>query len=548
MSQDTANSEEKPLEGAGQANHKPEINEYPSPQKRVVIMAALYLAVFLVTLDQNIISTAIPSITNEFHSLDDIGWYGSAYLLTMCGLSLVMGKVYKFYPAKPLFLAGCFLFEVGSAICGSAPNSIAFIFGRAIAGMGSSGLFSGVMVIMFHTVPLQQRPIYQGAFGAIFGIASVIGPLIGGSFTDRVTWRWCFYINLPVGAVSMIVTSLILHLPNQKLDAKATGWVEKVKQLDPIGNLIFLPGIVCLILALQWGGAVYPWNDARIIVLLVLCGVLCLVFIGVQAWKKEGASIPPRIIKQRSIIAAVWYGFFNGSGMMVLMYYLPIWFQAVKGTNAIGSGIMMIPMVLSTVISSILSGIMVSKIGYYAPFFLVSSVIMPIAAGLLTTFTPSISDGKWIGYQILFGVGLGVGMQQPMNVVQTVLERPDIATGTAIVTFSRFLGSAIFLPVAENVFLNSFISKLSNVPSINPSSVTGGGATELRNMVSGGELDTLLSDYNAAIIDVFYMVISTCGITIFGSVFVEWRSLKARAQEQSGKTKPGEPTKAQESV
>ncbi|KAI1658936.1 major facilitator superfamily protein [Daldinia decipiens] len=548
MSQHTADSEKKPLEGAGQANHKPEIDEYPSTQKRVVIMVALYLAVFLVTLDQNIISTAIPSITNEFHSLDDIGWYGSAYLLTMCGLSLVMGKVYKFYPAKPLFLAGCFLFEVGSAVCGSAPNSIAFIFGRAIAGIGSSGLFSGVMVIMFHTVPLQQRPIYQGAFGAIFGIASVIGPLIGGSFTDRVTWRWCFYINIPVGAVSIIVTSLILHLPNQRLDTKATGWVEKIKQLDPIGNLIFLPGIVCLILALQWGGTVYPWNDARVIVLLVLCGVLCLVFIGVQVWKKEGASIPPRIIKQRSIIAAVWYGFFNGSGMIVLTYYLPIWFQVVKGTNAIGSGIMMIPLVLSTVVSSILSGIMVSKLGYYAPFFLVSSIIMPIGAGLLTTFTPSISEGKWIGYQILFGVGLGVGMQQPMNIVQTVLERPDIATGTAIMMFSRFLGSAIFLPVAENVFLNSLISKLSNVPSINPSSVTGGGATELRNMVSGVELETLLSDYNAAIIDVFYMVIATCGITIFGSVLVEWRSLKARAQEQASKINAGEPTKTQESV
>ncbi|KAI1799957.1 major facilitator superfamily protein [Daldinia bambusicola] len=548
MSSHTTDSEEKPPGGAEQANHKPEIQEYPSSKKRVVIMMALYLAVFLVTLDQNIISTAIPSITNEFNSLDDIGWYGSAYLLTMCGLSLVMGKVYKFYPAKPLFLAGCFLFEVGSAICGSAPNSIAFIFGRAIAGIGSSGLFSGVMVILFYTVPLQQRPVYQGAFGAIFGIGSVIGPLIGGSFTDRVTWRWCFYINLPVGAVSMIVTALILHLPNQKLDAKATGWVEKVKQLDPIGNLIFLPGIVCLILALQWGGTVYPWNNARIIVLLVLCGVLCIIFVGVQAWKKEGASIPPRIIKQRSIIAAIWYGFFNGSGMIVLTYYLPIWFQAVKGTDAIGSGIMMIPLVLSTVISSILAGVMVSKLGYYTPFFLASSVIMPIGAGLLSTFTPSISEGKWIGYQIIFGAGLGMGMQQPMNVVQTVLDRPDIATGTAIVTFSRFLGSAIFLPVAENVFLNSFISKLSNVPDIDPSSVTEGGATGLRNMVSGSELATLLSDYNAAIVDVFYMVIATCGITIFGSIFVEWRSLKARAQEQAGQSKPGEPAKGGESV
>ena len=151
--------------------------------------------------DQNIISTAIPRITDEFRSIDDIGWYGSAYLLTMCSFQLLMGKVYKFYPVKPVFLAGVLLFEIGSAICGAAPSSTVFIVGRAIAGLGSSGMFSGLMVIMFHTIPLQQRPIWQGAFGAVFAIASVVGPLVGGAFTDRVTWRWCFYINLPVGAV-----------------------------------------------------------------------------------------------------------------------------------------------------------------------------------------------------------------------------------------------------------------------------------------------------------------------------------------------------------
>lgn len=160
--------------------------EYPNTRTRVLIMAALYCAVFLVTLDQNIISTAIPRITDEFNSIDDIGWYGSAYFLTMCSFQLLMGKVYKYYPAKPLFLGGVLIFEIGSAVCGSAPNSNALIVGRAIQGLGASGLFSGAFVIMFHTLPLQQRPIYMGIFGAIFALASVVGPLVGGTFTDKV--------------------------------------------------------------------------------------------------------------------------------------------------------------------------------------------------------------------------------------------------------------------------------------------------------------------------------------------------------------------------
>ena len=445
-----------------------------------------------------------------------------------------MGKVYKYYPAKPIFLAGITLFEVGSAICGAAPNSKAFIVGRAISGLGASGMFSGLMVIMFHTVPLQKRPIYQGFFGAVFAVASVVGPLIGGTFTDKVTWRWCFYINLPVGAVSILVTILILHLPHQKLDTPAAGWLGKLKQLDPIGNLVFFPGIICLVLALQWGGTQYPWSDARIIVLLVLCGVLCLAFIAIQIWKQESGTVPPRIVKKRSIAAALWFGFFLGSGMFVMLYYLPIWFQAIKGSSAVESGIMLLPMILSVVVSSLSSGILVSKIGYYTPFFILSSIFMPIGAGLMSTFTPDTGHAKWIGYQVIFGIGLGFGSQQPLNVAQTVLERSDIAVGSAVIMFTRFLGTAVFLPVAQNIFINNLVSRLTNIPGINAEAITRGGATELRNLVPPGELDMLLSDYNASIVKVFYMVTATCSLSVFGSLLVEWRSLKARAKEQAG--------------
>jgi MFS family permease len=451
-----------------------------------------------------------------------------------------MGKVYKFYPAKPIFLIGITIFEVGSAICGAAPSSAAFIVGRAIAGLGSSGLFSGAMVIMFHTIPLRQRPIYQGFAGVIFAVGSVVGPLLGGTFTDKVSWRWCFYINLPIGAVAILIIILILHLPNQKLDQQASGWVARSKQLDPIGNLVFFPGVICLILALQWGGTQYSWKNVRIIVLFILCGVLCSAFVGIQIWKKESATVPPRLVKNRSIAAAMWFTFFHGASLIVILYYLPIWFQAIKGVSAVKSGIMLLPIVLSTVFASLSSGILVSKLGYYTPFFTLSTVLMTIGAGLLTTLTPTTGHAKWIGYQVLFGLGLGSGMQQPLNVVQTLLGRSDIATGSAVVMFLRFLAPAVFLPVAQNVFLALLVSRMSNLPSIDPHVVLNGGATELRHLVTGNDLNILLSDYNAAIVDVFYMVVAMAGLTICGSVLVEWRSLKARVAEQAGKTVEGE--------
>jgi hypothetical protein len=253
----------------------------------------------------------------------------------------------------------------------------------------------------------------------------------------------------------------------------------------------------------------------------------------VQICKGESGTVPPRIVKNRSIAASIWFSFFNGAGMMVSLYYLPIWFQAIKGVSAVKSGIMLLPLVLSVVVGTISSGIIISRVGYYTPFFILSSVLMPVGAGLLSTFTPTTNHSKWIGYQILFGVSLGFGSQQPMNVVQTILARRDVSTGTALIFFIRFLGSAIFVPVAENIFLNQLIKNLKNLPGISSDTVAKTGATALRNLASGSDLGTLLLDYNNAIVDVFYMVVATSAITIFGSVLVEWKSLKAAAKEET---------------
>jgi MFS family permease len=209
----------------------------------------------LTTQDRLIISPAIPQITDEFHSAGDIGWYGTAYLLTNCAFQLLFGKIYTIFSIKATFMTSIVLFEVGSALCGAAPNSIGFILGRAIAGLGSGGISAGALTILVYALPLHKRPKYQGAFGAVFGVASVAGPLVGGAFTTDVTWRWCFYINLPLGAVVIVVILLFLEIPDRPNTQKPLK--EKLPQLNGLGILAIILGIVCLCLALQWGGTKY---------------------------------------------------------------------------------------------------------------------------------------------------------------------------------------------------------------------------------------------------------------------------------------------------
>ncbi|KAJ5998034.1 hypothetical protein N7522_009694 [Penicillium canescens] len=505
--------------------------EYPKGLKLYSIIIPLYFTAFLTALDRTIIVNAIPSITNQFNSIDDVGWYGSAYLLTFCAFQLLFGKIYSFYNPKWVFVTAVVIFEIGSAICGAAPNSVALIIGRAIAGLGSSGIFGGSVIITFFTVPLHLRPIFSGIVSLIFALASVTGPLIGGGFTENVTWRWCFYLNLPIGAVAIVAIMLVLKMPPAR--KAGTPMREQFLQMDPLGNLCLIPGVVCLLLALQWGGETYAWNSGRVIALLVLAVVLLLAFIGIQIWRPDTATIPPRVMKQRSIAAGVVFTLMVTAAMMTFTYYLPIWFQAIKSASPVHSGVMMLPTVISSAAASLISGFLINRIGYYTPFMIGGSVLMSIGAGLMTTFTPHMSEGKWIGYQILWAVGCGMSMQQASLAAQAVLPRPDAPIGISLVFFAQSLGGSVFLSVDQAIYSNKLSANLGALAN-----VTASGVTSIQDHVRSQDLPRFLTGYNGAVMDVFRVALAASCACVVASVFMEWKNVKA---EKGGMGKPAGP-------
>jgi hypothetical protein len=425
-----------------------------------------------------------------------------------------------------VFIVAIVLFEIGSAVCGAAPSSGAFIAGRVIAGAGSAGVFAGVVVLFIPLVPLEKRAMLQGFNGAIFGIASVIGPLIGGAFTQKVTWRWCFYINLPIGAVSLIIILFFLH-PEARAQYENASLKEHFLRMDPVGNLLFAPSIISLLLALQWGGVTYSWGNARIIVLFIVFSIGIIAWVVSQFLNKKYANLPPRIMLQRSILSGFVFNICTGGVMLIFTYYLAIWFQAIKDVDPLTSGIHQLPFILALVVFSIIAGITTTMIGYYVPSVYFSSLVMSIGAGLLTTLKVDTGHNEWIGYQFILGMGMGMGMQQAGMSAQVVLKREDVPIGVSVGFVGQSLGGAIFLCAAENVFLRSLLKNMATIlPASTVAMFAETGATDLRNFISADMLPTALVQYNKALMSTFIVGLVISCLTIIPAIGFEWKSVK----------------------
>ncbi|KAI2471333.1 MFS general substrate transporter [Annulohypoxylon bovei var. microspora] len=495
----------------------------------ILLTIGLSLVVFLISIDRTIITTAIPFITSEFKSTADIGWYGSSYLLTACAFQPVFGRVFTLFNPKWAYLLSMFVFEIGSVISGFAPTSATLIIGRAIAGFGSAGILTGSFVIVATAVPLNVRPIYTAVVGLMFGVGATVGPLIGGVFTDLVTWRWCFWINLPVGAVTIIVMSLVYH--PRPHDGPRPKFMDRLVKLDLVGNVILLGSSVMLFLALEYTLTGAAWASAEIIGLLCGFGLTLVVFVVWLWWKKDGALIPPAIAKQRTVAASCLMAFFTYGALLIHTYFLPIWFQAILGYSAIESGVAMIPYFVANALFSVFSGVFVSVVGYFTPPAILGSAVGTVGCGIITLFSPGMSTAAWIGFEILASAGFGMSIQQGFTAVQTVLGPDDLAVGTAAVVASQSLGGAVFISVGNSVFQNRLeaLVRETDIPGLDVRKVLSAGAVAFRDVVPAADLPALLAQYDAALHSVLVVAVPLGALAFLSCCALQWKSVKKPA-------------------
>lgn len=334
--------------------------------------------------------------------------------------------------------------------------------------------------------------------------------------------------RLRFGGVAL--STVFFFFKNPKRKVVNLTFKQKIGEMDLLGALFLICGIVCLLLALQWGGSTYPWSDSRVWGCLLGFGLIIMVFIGLQIWRGDRGTIPPRIMKQRTVAAGCLFSAVLAMGLYTHIYYLPFYFQSVQGTSAEGSGIRTIPYLVSNTLASIVVGGSITKLGYYNPFLWVGSAIFAVGCGMLYLLKVGDSAGIWIGYQLIAGIGAGACVQIPFISVQVVLSSKDMPTGNALTIFFNTLGGALSISIAQNIFSNTLLEQLEEkVPQLNPLQIIAAGATHVRDVVTSSQLlQPVLEAYDTAVTRAFILPIAVSCIAFLVSLLFEWKSIKGK--------------------
>ncbi|CAI6342461.1 unnamed protein product [Periconia digitata] len=509
------------------SNQRKEENYHMSGLKLYVLVAGLSLSTLLMSLDMSIMTTAIPLITEKFQSTADIGWYMSGYMLTLCSMQPLGGKLYANFSLKYTYLSFFAVFEIGSAVSGAATSSPMLITGRAIAGVGAAGLLSGGLAIIAVVVELRLRALYTGFLASMLGLALIIGPLVGGAFTQHVTWRWIFYINLPVGGAIIAVLVFMFKPPYRTVEQDPVG--ARIKRLDLPGAALFIPAVAMILMALQWGDITYPWSSARIVGLFVGGGALLLVFAGWQYYVGEDAMISPSVITQRTVFWSCLSAMFGMGAMSLVGLWLPEWFQVIKGASPVQSGVNLLPTMLAQIIATGAAGALITAWGYYNPWIIGGTAFLSIGLGLYTLLEVSSGSPQWIGFQVLTGLGGGMFMTVPLIAIQGILTPSQTPVGIATVTFFQMFGGALMTAISQTIFNQQLLHHLAlNVPDVDVAALLAAGTASVMKVVEPAQVPGILLSYNAALVSPFYLAAALGATACVCSLGLEWKSVKGK--------------------
>ncbi|RGP67121.1 hypothetical protein FSPOR_6177 [Fusarium sporotrichioides] len=498
----------------------------------ILMTLSLMVGVLMISLDNSIIATAIPKITSKFNSLGDVAWYASAYLLTQLSAQPTFGKIYTFWNLKWVYLTSSIIFEAGSILCAAAPSSPVFIIGRTIAGLGAAGVFCGAMIIISRIVEMRKRPLLLAIVSSMYGISSVIGPSLGGVFTHskQLTWRFCFWINLPLGALMAAIIAFYYPLSLGEAPDKDKSVREKILGLGLKSAVLLAGTLICLFLALQNGGSVYPWSDSRVWGCFVGFGLLLIIFTYIQIRQGEAALIKPRIISQRSVLLGCTFSALYQGAMTTQTYHLPFYFQAVKAVDPQISGVNILPHGVTTTVATLLTGSVITWLGYYVPFMWIGSTIFTTGAGLLYTIDQGTPLAQWFGFEVLAGAGFGIAIQIPIFAVQVVLGTADIPLGTVLVIMSQALGGSVGLSISQNVFQNSLRQRLEGISEIDVEVVIAAGGIDLEHIVTGEKLSYVKDAFRYGVSNAFVVSTSLAGVAFLASIGMERLKIKSKKE------------------
>ncbi|CAG8971355.1 hypothetical protein HYALB_00005974 [Hymenoscyphus albidus] len=502
-----------------------------------LLTTGMMISMFIMSLDKAIIATAIPKISTEFHSIDQIGWYTSAYLLPAMALQPTFGKIYKYFDVKTFFLASLLCFEVGSIICAVAHSSPVFIFGRAISGAATGAIQSGGMVIISLAIPLPKISLFLGTLTSMTAVAGLAGPPIGGVFTDsaRLTWRFCFWINLPFGAIAAIIFFLGFKSPVMK--PSTLTFKEKLMEMDVPGTVLFVTSMTTLFLALQWGGSDYPWSNSKVWGLLLGSGLLFSAFLALQTYLGEKATIPLRIFDNRSLSLSLCTSALLYLATTVHTFYLPFYFQSAKGTSATSSGLRMLPYIVSLSVTQLTVGAAVTAIGIYLPFMWAGSAVFTIASGLLTTLNSTTGIAPPIGYQILAGCGFGSSMQLCATAVRvSIHDKKDVPVSSALTIFAPFFGGSLAAAIAQSIFRQELSRVLmGSVVANDTAAIIAAGGSDGDDVVPEALRGVVREAYSVAVSKTFLLAVVTGGLAFLCTLGVQWKNIKKPKKDDAEK-------------